>query len=69
MLIGKGGRHVDLPSGLRALVNVGYNTDQMITDFEQSFEKLKIEFIMGSSLQATLTTFRILEHVQFVGTP
>ena len=41
----------------------------MITDFEQSFEKLKIEFIMGSSLQATLTTFRILEHVQFVGTP
>ena len=45
------------------------NAGTMIAAYESSFGELKIEFIMGSTLQTALTTVRILEKVENIGMP
>jgi len=51
----------------KAATNLLSNADMMIAEFESSFAGLKIEFIMGSTLQTALTTVRILETVENIG--
>ena len=51
----------------RALNNLVSNADMMIAYHETSFAELKIEFIMGSAIQMSLTTIRILEKVETIG--
>ncbi|PPQ93771.1 hypothetical protein CVT25_008150 [Psilocybe cyanescens] len=48
----------------RALVNIVSNTDSMISSFESAFGDLKIALILGSSLQTTLVSYRILQNVE-----
>ena len=51
----------------RALNNLVSNADMVIAEYETSFAELKIEFIMGSAIQMSLTTIRILEKVETIG--
>ena len=51
----------------RALNNLVSNADIVISAYETSFSELKIEFIMGSAIQISLTTIRILEKVETIG--
>jgi hypothetical protein len=52
----------------RALTNLVSNADVIIAAYEASFGELKIEFIMGSTLQMALTTVCILDKVENIGT-
>jgi hypothetical protein len=54
-------------TALRAVVNAASDADKMIGTFEKSFRELKIEFIMGSSLQTAMMATRILDKVDNVG--
>ena len=51
----------------RAVTSLVSNADMMIAAYESSFGELKIEFIMGSTLQTALTTVHILEKVENIG--
>ena len=51
----------------RALNNLVSNADTMIAAYEASFAELKIEFIMGCTVQTALTTVCILEKVETIG--
>jgi hypothetical protein len=44
------------------------NADSMIAVYQASFGELRLEFILGSSLQTALTTVRILEKAENIGT-
>ncbi|KAH9477829.1 hypothetical protein JR316_0010061 [Psilocybe cubensis] len=48
----------------RAVVNMISNADEMISNFEAAFGELKIALILGSSLQTTLVSYRILQIVE-----
>ena len=54
-------------SARRTIVNAVSNADTIIALYEASFGELRIEFIMGSTLQTALTTVRILEKVENIG--
>ncbi|PPQ76078.1 hypothetical protein CVT26_004599 [Gymnopilus dilepis] len=47
----------------RAMVHMVSDADEMINRFEQAFGELKVELIMGSSLQTAVVSFRILQKV------
>ena len=49
------------------MVNVVSNADTMIKQFQDSFGELKIELILGSSLQTAVVSFRILQKVENIG--
>ena len=51
----------------RAVVNLVSNADAMIQNFEDTFRDLKIELILGSSLQTTIVSCRILQKVETIG--
>lgn len=51
----------------RAVVNMISNADEMISNFEVAFGELKIALILGSSLQTTLVSYRILQIVEQIG--
>jgi hypothetical protein len=51
----------------RAVMNLVSSADGLITAYETSFRELRIEFVMGSTLQTALTTVRILEKVDNIG--
>ena len=48
-------------------MNLVSNVDVMIQKFENTFRDLKIELILGSSLQTTIVAFRILQKVENIG--
>jgi hypothetical protein len=48
-------------------MNVVSSVDGLIAAYEASFGELRIEFIMGSTLQTALTTVRILDKVENIG--
>jgi hypothetical protein len=52
----------------RAVMNLVSSADGLITAYETSFKELRIEFIIGSTLQTALTTVRILEKVDNICT-
>jgi hypothetical protein len=52
----------------RAVTNLISNAEMIIAAYEASFGELKIEFIMGSTLQTALTTVRILDKVEHIST-
>jgi hypothetical protein len=52
----------------RAVVNLVSDADAMIKTFENSFRDLKIELILGSSLQTAIVSFRVLQKVENIGT-
>ncbi len=43
------------------------NADAIISQFESAFGDLKIELILGSTLQTTIVSFRILQKVENIG--
>ena len=43
------------------------NADAIISQFESAFGDLKIELILGSTLQTTIFSFRILQGVENIG--
>jgi hypothetical protein len=49
-------------------MNLVSSADGLIAAYETSFRELRIEFIMGSTLQTALTTVRILEKVDNIST-
>jgi hypothetical protein len=49
-------------------MNLVSSADGLITAYETSFKELRIEFIIGSTLQTALTTVRILEKVDNICT-
>ena len=49
-------------------MNLVSSADGLIAAYEVSFKELRIEFVMGSTLQTALTTVRILEKVENIGT-
>ena len=51
----------------RAVVNLVSNADATIQNFEGTFRDLKIELILGSSLQTTIVSCRILQKVEDIG--
>ena len=51
----------------RAAVNLVSNADTMIQKFEDTFRDIKIELILGSSLQTTVVSCRILQKVENIG--
>ena len=51
----------------RAVVNLISNVDAMIQKFEDTFQDLKIQLILGSSLQTAIVSFRILQKVENIG--
>jgi hypothetical protein len=51
----------------RAVMNLVSSADGLITAYDTSFRELRIEFVMGSTLQTALTTVRILEKVDNIG--
>ena len=48
-------------------MNLVSNADAMIQKFEDTFRDLKIELILGSSLQTTIVSCRILQKVENIG--
>ena len=48
-------------------MNLVSNADAMIQKFENTFQDLKIELILGSSLQTAVVSFRILQKVENIG--
>ncbi|KDR65791.1 hypothetical protein GALMADRAFT_162374 [Galerina marginata CBS 339.88] len=48
----------------RAVMHIVSNADSMIQQFEGAFGNLKIELILGTSLQAAVVSFRILDKVK-----
>ena len=48
-------------------MNLVSNTDEMIQNFEGTFRELRIELILGSSLQTTIVSCRILQKVENIG--
>ncbi|KAF8908540.1 hypothetical protein CPB84DRAFT_1843437 [Gymnopilus junonius] len=48
----------------RAVIHMVSDADDMINQFEQAFGELKIELIMGSSLQTAVISFQILQKVE-----
>ncbi|PPQ72263.1 hypothetical protein CVT25_000213, partial [Psilocybe cyanescens] len=50
----------------RAVINLVSNADTMISNFEAVFGELKIALILGSSLQTTLVSYRILQTVEHI---
>jgi hypothetical protein len=55
-------------AGQRAVMNLVSRADGLIAEYERSFRELRIEFIIGSTLQTALTAVRILEKVDNIGT-
>ena len=51
----------------RTAVNLVSNVDAMIQKFEDTFRDLKIELILGTSLQTAIVSFRILQKVENIG--
>ena len=51
----------------RTAVNLVSDADAMIQKFENSFQDLKIELILGSSLQTAVVSFRVLQKVENIG--
>ena len=51
----------------RAVVNLVSNADAMIQNFESTFRDLMTELILGSSLQTTIVSCRILQKVENIG--
>jgi NACHT domain len=49
-------------------MNLVSSADGLIAAYDTSFRELRIEFVMGSTLQTALTTVRILEKVESIGT-
>jgi NACHT domain len=49
-------------------MNLVSSADGLIAAYDASFRELRIEFVMGSTLQTALTTVRILEKVENIGT-
>jgi hypothetical protein len=69
-LFRRGGHHL-IPHYIvaqRAVMNMVSSADELIAAYETSFRELRIEFLMGSTLQTALTTVRILERVDNIGT-
>ena len=53
----------------KVVVNVVSYADAMIKQFQDSFGELRIELILGSSLQTAVVSFRILQKVENIGRP
>ena len=51
----------------RAVVNLVSDADAMIKNFEDTFRDMKIELILGSSLQTAVVSFRVLQKVENIG--
>ena len=51
----------------RAVINLVSDADAMIKKYENSFWDLKIELILGSSLQTAVVSFRVLQKVENIG--
>ena len=51
----------------RAVVNLVSDADAMIKKFEDTFRDMKIELILGSSLQTAVVSFRVLQKVENIG--
>ena len=51
----------------RVVVNLVSNADAMIQKFENTFRDLRIGLILGSSLQTTIVSCRILQKVESIG--
>ena len=51
----------------RTAVNLVSNVDAMIQKFEDTFRDLKVELILGTSLQTAIVSFRILQKVENIG--
>ena len=51
----------------QAIVNLVSNADAMIEKFENTFRDRKIELIIGSLLQMTIVSCRILQKVENIG--
>ena len=51
----------------RAVVNLVSDADTMIKKFEDTFRDMKIELILGSSLQTAVVSFRVLQKVENIG--
>ena len=51
----------------RAVMYLVSDADAMIKKFEDSFRDLKIELILGSSLQTAIVSFRVLQKVENIG--
>ena len=58
---------INLNLAQRAVVNLVSDADAMIKTFENSFRDLKIELILGSSLQTAIVSFRVLQKVENIG--
>jgi hypothetical protein len=43
------------------------NTDDIINRFQAAFGELKIDLILGSSLQTAVVSYRILQTVENIG--
>ena len=51
----------------RAVVSLVSDADAMIKKFEDTFRDMKIELILGSSLQTAVVSFRVLQKVENIG--
>jgi hypothetical protein len=51
----------------RAVANLVFNADAMIRKFIDAFRDLKIELILGFSLQTTIVSCHILQKVENIG--
>ena len=48
-------------------MNLVSDADAMIKKFEDNFRDMKIELILGSSLQTAVVSFRVLQKVENIG--
>lgn len=51
----------------RAVVHINSDADSMIAQFQAAFGELKINLILGSTLQTAVVSFRILQTVENIG--
>src|ERR1700709_2192370 len=51
----------------RAVEGVVSNIDEIIGDFERRFTQLRVEFLMGSTIQVAQTALLILEKAKNIG--
>ena len=48
-------------------MHMATNVDEIMAGFRNAFGELKIELILGSSLQTAVVSFRILQTVENIG--
>ena len=51
----------------RAVMSLISDADAMIKKFEDTFRDMKVELILGSSLQTVVVSFRVLQKVENIG--